>query len=61
MIDDPQDVPRVVPDDPNDDYLVALVRDSKSGFLVTRDRHFEKVAIEEVQIITPRVALTLIS
>lgn len=60
MMDDPEDPPRAVPDDPNDDYLVALALASNSGFLVTRDRHFERVALDELRIITPRDALTLI-
>ncbi len=61
MADDPQDPPRVVPDDPNDDYLIALVQESGSGFLVTRDRHFEKVEVEDVKILKPGDALTLLS
>ncbi|MGH2825417.1 MAG: PIN domain-containing protein [Actinomycetota bacterium] len=61
MMDDPEDPPRAVPDDPGDDYLVALARASNSGFLVTRDRHFEKVDVDDLRIITPRDALSLIS
>ncbi|MCA1702185.1 MAG: PIN domain-containing protein [Actinobacteria bacterium] len=60
MVEDPEDPPRVVPDDPNDDYLVALVQDSRSGILVTRDRHFEKVDVEDVRIVNPSLALTLL-
>lgn len=59
MMEDPQDPPRVVPDDPNDDYLVALALPTGSGILVTRDRHFEKVAVDYLRIITPRDALAL--
>ena len=45
--------------DPKDDYLVALA--IGSGTLVTRDRHFDKVTVEGVRIITPRDALTLLN
>lgn len=53
MFEDPVDPPRVVPDDPNDDYLVALAIESGADYLVTRDKHFEGVRIEGVRIITP--------
>lgn len=58
MSEDPKDPPRVVPDDPKDDYLVPLAMES--GILVTRDRHFDKVALHGVRIITPRDALALL-
>jgi predicted nucleic acid-binding protein len=51
--DDPVDPPRVVPGDPNDDYLIALALSSGVEFFVTRDRHFDKVRIEGVKIRTP--------
>lgn len=60
LVDDPADPPRVVPDDPNDDYLIALALATGSGFLVTRDRHFEKVNVSGVQVIGPRDALRLL-
>jgi predicted nucleic acid-binding protein len=43
LFDYPRDPPRVVPDDPNDDYLVALALAAQADFLVNRDRHFEQV------------------
>ena len=58
MLDDPKDPLRVVPDDPKDDYWVALA--IGSGTLVTRDRHFDKVTVEDLRIITPRDALVLL-
>lgn len=58
MLEDPKDPLRVVPDDPKVDYLVALA--IESGPLVTRDRHFDKVTVEGVRIITPREALALL-
>ena len=60
LVDDPADPPRVVPDDPNDDYLIALALATGSGFLVTRDRHFEKVNVSGLRIIGPRDALRLL-
>ncbi|MBA2524412.1 MAG: putative toxin-antitoxin system toxin component, PIN family [Pyrinomonadaceae bacterium] len=52
--DDPLDPPRVVPHDPNDDYLVALALTAEAEFLVTRDRHFEQVRIRGLPIVSPR-------
>lgn len=60
LVDDPADPPRVVPDDPNDDYLIALALETGSGFLVTRDRHFEKVNVPSLRIIGPRDAVRLL-
>jgi predicted nucleic acid-binding protein len=59
LSDDPREPPRVVPDDPNDDYLIALALSSGSGFLVTRDRHFDKVKGSGVRSLGPRGALEL--
>lgn len=61
MMDDPKDPPRVVPDDPNDDYLIALVQESGSEILVTRDRHFNVVDVSDVRILNPGEALELLS
>ena len=47
------------PDDPKDDYLVALAQSGGAGILVTRDRHFEKVDVEGLRIINPGQALAL--
>lgn len=60
LLADPVDPPRVVPDDPKDDYLIALALGSGSDFLVTRDRHFEEVDVDAVQIVGPRDALRLL-
>lgn len=60
FVEDPVEPPRVVPDDPNDDYLVALALETGSGFLVTRDRHFEKVSVPGLRIVGPREALALL-
>lgn len=57
MKQDPESPPRVVPDDSKDDYLVALALES--GILVTRDRHFEKVAVGGLQIMGPAGALRM--
>jgi predicted nucleic acid-binding protein len=53
LFEDPIDPPRVVPDDPNDDYLVALARAARAEILVTRDRHFRKVEVEGLPILSP--------
>ncbi len=54
LVEDPVDPPRVVPDDPNDDYLVALAIAAKADALVTRDRHFDKVAVPGLPVIGAR-------
>jgi predicted nucleic acid-binding protein len=53
LMADPVDPARIVPDDPNDDYLAALRLASDAEALVTRDRHFEKVKIASIDILTP--------
>lgn len=60
LVDDPENPPRVVPDDPKDDYLVSLTLATGSGLLVTRDRHFDKVDVPGLRIIGPRDALALL-
>ncbi len=57
LADDPRDPPRVVPDDPKDDYLVALTLASSADLLVTRDKHFEEVQVRGFAIVGPREAL----
>lgn len=52
-LSDPADPPRVVPDDPKDDYLVALAIGADADALVTRDRHFAKVTIPGIPILGP--------
>ena len=42
------------PDDPNDDYLVALALTAGAEFLVTRDRHFEHLRHRGLRIVSPR-------
>jgi predicted nucleic acid-binding protein len=54
MFDDPEDPPRVVPDDPRDDYLVALAEAAGAEALVIGNRHFEKVNIKGIPILSPR-------
>jgi putative PIN family toxin of toxin-antitoxin system len=47
---------RVVPDDPKDDYLVALARVSGADYLVSGDPHLLEAALGEsaVPVLTPR-------
>jgi predicted nucleic acid-binding protein len=54
LFDDPVDPPRVVPNDPNDDYLVALGMAASADALVTRDRHFNKVRVRGLRIVAAR-------
>ena len=61
LVDDPVDSPRAVPDDANDDYLVALALASDSRILVTRDRHFDKVDEPGLRILKPGDFLSLLS
>ena len=58
--EDPIDPPRVVADDPNDDYLVAVAIEASADHFVTRDRHFDKVQVEGLTIVPPRHALKII-
>jgi putative PIN family toxin of toxin-antitoxin system len=54
-LDDPVDPPRVVTDDPGDDYLVALALAASADALITRDRHFDGVVVEGLEIAWPGV------
>ena len=54
---DPQEPPRVVPNEPNDDYLVALALRNDADALITRDRHFDAVAVPVLRILTPSAFL----
>ncbi|HEV3311137.1 MAG TPA: PIN domain-containing protein [Chloroflexota bacterium] len=52
---DPLDPPRLVPTDPGDDYLIQLAKDGGADILVTRDRHFDGIAVPGLQIVPPRL------
>lgn len=54
LFGDPRDPPRVVPEDPKDDYLVALALAAESDALVTRDRHFDRVRVRGLPIVSAR-------
>ena len=46
---------RLVPDDPKDDYLVALTRTSGADYLVSGDPHLTGAKVEmPVTVLTPR-------
>jgi uncharacterized protein len=46
---------RLVPDDPKDDYLVALARASGADYLVSGDPHLTRTKVEmPVSVLTPR-------
>ncbi len=52
---DPIDPPRIVPADRGDDYLIQLAKDGGADILVTRDRHFNGIAVPGLEIVPPRV------
>ena len=54
---DPVDPPRRIPNDPGDDYLVALALENEADVLVTRDGHFKGLAINRLRIEFPGVFL----
>lgn len=51
--EDPVDPARTVPQDPNDDYLIALAIESGAECLVTRDKHFAGLRVKGVRITSP--------
>lgn len=55
LFDNPENPARVVPDDPKDDYLIALALQTKADLLVSRDRHFEKADAGNLPIVTPGI------
>lgn len=58
-MDEPE---RVVPDDPKDDYLVALTRASGADYLVSGDPHLTGLADKGIiSVLTPRQFAGLIS
>jgi uncharacterized protein len=52
-VPDPVDPPRVVPEDPGDDYLVALALGNDADALVRRDRHFDGLTVGGLRILYP--------
>lgn len=39
--------------DPDDDYLVALARETKADFLVSGDRHLREAGLPDVVVLSP--------
>jgi putative PIN family toxin of toxin-antitoxin system len=60
-LSNPIDPPRVVPADAGDDYLIQLAKESRADALVTRDHHFDGVAVRGVEILPPRAILPRLS
>jgi len=54
---DPIDPSRTVPADRGDDYLVQLAKDGGADILVTRDHHFDGIAVPGLEIVPPRVVV----
>lgn len=49
------EIGRIVPEDPKDDYLVALARKASADYLVSGDPHLTSLGDEVgVQVLTPR-------
>jgi putative PIN family toxin of toxin-antitoxin system len=57
---DTVDPPRLVPDDENDDYVLALADAAAAGIVVTRDKHFAAVdpALCRAEIVSPEEFLS---
>ena len=56
---EPKSVPRVVPDDPDDDKLVALAIAAKVDALVTSDKHLKSLGLAgNILILSPGETLT---
>jgi len=52
-VDDAKTIPRVTRD-PDDDYLVALLRTSQADALVSGDRDLLDLEVAEVEVLAPR-------
>jgi predicted nucleic acid-binding protein len=50
---DPQPVSGLVPDDPEDDYLVALSRETGVDYLLASDQHLLKLKAPRPPVIAP--------
>jgi predicted nucleic acid-binding protein len=50
MFPDPLVLPRVVPGDVDDDYIIALAGNADAKFVVTRDRHFAAIDPRECNV-----------
>lgn len=51
--DDPHPTVGLVPEDPDDDYLVALARETGADYLLASDQHLLGLAAPKPPVITP--------
>jgi len=50
---DPKGPPRLVPEDPDDDYLVALALVAQADLLVSRDGHLHRAVLPDLKVLYP--------
>lgn len=57
----PKDVPRVVPDDPDDDVYIAVALEGMADYIVSGDKHLLDLGShEDIAIVTPAAFIALI-
>lgn len=58
VVVNPQSIPFVVPDDPDDDFIVAIAFEAKANLLVSDDKHIKTLKkVGKTTIQTPQQAL----
>ena len=60
VVTDPAESPRLVPDDPDDDYLIAIARAGGAHLLISGDRHLLEAAIPKPRVVTARALLSFL-